>query len=1032
MTSSTALLEQLKNSDPSLRRKAVRELTGFPDQKPVVEALCEALGDPNKGVQNITIEALASMKHENVVYGLIPVVKSSDLNTRNAGMTILRNLGPMAIPPLVEALNSSEDVDEIIQILVILGDIRSLIATDHVIKFINHEDDNVKTTAVESLGKIQDPKAVDILMETYKNSDILKYSVVEALGNIAVEKAMPVVLGALDSVDILEYFTAIGALGSMEAASGIDPLFAKLLKEEDSGTRRLIFKSLAQIEEANPGALKKLDQASVKPILLALMENQDAAEYRFMVRVAASFGDDAYAAPLMSALESNDSDIADIAFDGIMRIGKKAVRCALDRVGKVEAPVAVRIFNFLAKCPSSEIPGATSLFANHNDDAVRQAFALTLGANPSDQSFSTLKTMLDDVDEVVRRNVVAGIAKMLDYDGALTALVNKFKDINGHVRREACLAMANSTSNQLVEPLFNVVMTEPYGDVREAAASVLARRKDPQITKRLLEMLESDNSRIRETISRTIWQCGSTLAVDSLIHKLNDKEWRVAVNSCFSLENMKDLKSIFPLKELLKNGDWQIRIAALSALRAFKSKELKQFFVPLLGDENPQVAKLAVVALSELGDKSLDIDLQKHIKHQRWEVRYQIVKALGTIKSQSSVSALTQMVEKDESNAVRARAILALAKIGDKKPAETIAKVLDHADQNLVIAAIKYFKDNGADGVNGLENKLKDIFLRDGWIRNYFIQTAAQNNSELIEKVLKSVVSPRQVRLIDRLKAVPTDEKGINTEEALVLRDIIADKCGVEINDKRQLEQKLGRNLARFFITSWIEYYHNLRYGADEGSDILVSLYDSITDPTTEFFGEAAQSKVLVSTIIPDLIETRVKDGADTVRVLCCGTSFGPEAYSTAMSVLEEVHSDKARITVTGIDVSHICLNTAKRGIYKREMFRQVDQKYLDLYFEDDRGDLRVKDQVKNLVEFKFTNTVNPEAMEQLGEFDVVICRNLFSDFSQKAKERMAENIYNILVPGGVLLIGGKETLYNVTKAFRLQTYEKVVAYRKL
>jgi chemotaxis protein methyltransferase CheR len=411
---------------------------------------------------------------------------------------------------------------------------------------------------------------------------------------------------------------------------------------------------------------------------------------------------------------------------------------------------------------------------------------------------------------------------------------------------------------------------------------------------------------------------------------------------------MKDLKSIFPLKELLKHDDWQIRIAALSALRAFNSKELKQFFIPLLGDQNSQVAKLAVVALSELEDKTLDDTFRGHLEHPRWEVRYQIVKALGAIKSQSSVSSLIQMVEKDESNAVRVRAILALAKIGDKSAAATVAKALDSSDQNLVIAAIKYFKDNGAEGVNGLEDKLRDIFLRDGWIRNYFIH-----------------------------------EKGINTEEALILRDIISEKCGVEVNDKKQLEQKLGRNLGRFFFTSWIEYYHSLRYGAEEGSDLLVNLYDSITNPTTEFFGEAAQSKVLVSTIIPDLIETRVKDCADTIRVLCCGTSFGPEAYSTAMSVLEDVHSDKARVTVTGIDISHICLNTAKRGIYKREMFRQVDQKYIDLYFEDDRGDLRVKDEVKNLVEFKFTNTVNPEAMEQLGEFDVVICRNLFSDFSQ-------------------------------------------------
>lgn len=1032
MTSSSALLEQLKNADPGLRRKAVRELAKFPDHREVIDALGEALGDPNKGVQNITIEAMSSMKHVNVVHGLIPVVKSSDLNTRNAGMTILRNLGPMVIEPLVEALNSSEDVDEIIQILVILGDIHSQMATEHVLKFINHSDDNIKTTAVESLGKIQDPKAVEILVEAYKNSDILKYSIVEALGNIAVESALPVLLGALESPDILEYFTAIGAIGSMEAVAGIAPLFNKLVKEEDSGTRRLIIKSLAQIEETNSGALSKLDQSVIKPILLSLLENQDAAEYRHMIRVAAALADEVYAPALLSALQSSEIEIADIAFAGIMQLGKKAVKPALDKIGRVEPPVAVRILQFLAKVPAAEIVAAISLFSQNPDDLLRQTLAKTLGANPSDKSFVTLKEMLNDPDETVRRNAVAGIAGMLDYDGALTALINKFNDINGHVRREACLAMNNSSSNQLVEPLFTVVTTEPYGDVREAAASVLARRKDPQITRRLLEMLDSDNSRIRETISKTIWQCSSTLAVDSLIQKLNDKEWRVVVNSCNSLENMKDLKSIFPLKELLKNGDWQIRIAALSALRAYKSKELKQFFVPLLGDENPQVAKLAVVALSELGDKSLDVDLQKHIKHNRWEVRYQIVKALGTIRSQGSVSLLTQMIEKDESNAVKARAILTIAKIGDKKPAEIIGKVLDSADDNLVIAAVKYFKDVPEAAANGLGDKLKSIFMRECYIRNYFIKTFAQNNSELIEKVLKSVVSPRQARLIDRLKAKPVSESSMNDEEALLLRDIIAKKCGVEVNDKSMLEQKLGRNLGRFFLNSWIEYYHNLRYGADEGSEMLTNLYDSITNPETEFFGEAEQGKVLISTIIPELIENRIREGADTIRILCCGCSFGPEAYSLAMNVLEDVHSDKAGVVVTGIDVSQICLNTAKRGIYKREMFRQVDQKYIDLFFEDDRGDLRVKDQVKNLVDFKFTNTVNSEAMEQLGEFDVVICRNIFSDFSQQGKERMAENIYNILVPGGVLLIGGKETLYNVTKAFRLQTFDKVVVYRKL
>jgi HEAT repeat protein/chemotaxis methyl-accepting protein methylase len=1032
MANSATLLEQLKNSDPALRRKAIRELVNFPEDKVVVEALCEALGDPNKGVQNITIEVLSRMRHENVVYGLIPVVRSSDLNTRNAGMTILRHLGPMAIPPLVDAIEKSEDVDELIQILVILGDIRSPLATETIKKYVSHEDDNVKTTAVESLGKVQDPSSVDLLIETYKTTDILKYSIVEALGSIAVPAALPILLGSLESEDILEYFTGIGALGSMQSVDGVEPLFNKLLKEEDSGTRRLIIKSLAQIEEACPGALNKIDKAELKPILIGLLENQDAAEYRFMVKVAASVKDAAFANSLIDAMGSSEREIVEVAFAGLQDLGKQALKPALEKVGRVEPPVATKLLEFMTDNPASEVPAAVSLFAQNPDDGLRQALTLTLGANPSDISFNTLKEMLNDPDEVVRKLSIIGISSMLDYDGALTALISKLKDINGHVRREAALAMGKSNSGQLIEPLFNVITTEPYGDVREAAASVLARRRDPEITKRLLELLDSDNSRIRETISRTIWECGSTLAVDSLIQKLSDKEWRVVVNSCKSLEKVKDLKSIFPLKELLKNGDWQIRIAALAALRAFKSKELKQFFVPLLADENPQVAKLAVVALSELGDKSLDSDFQKYLNHNRWEVRYHIVRALGEIKSQSSVNTLVKIAENDENNAVRSMAILALAKIGDTSVCDNIFKILDSEDRNLVVAAIKFFCASNNTDYEGLEARIKDIILKNSWIKEYFIQTFVQNNTEFLEEVLKSVIAPRQARYIERMKAQQPVKEGIDTEDVLLLRDIIADLCGIELYDQVVIEQRLKRNLGRFFITSWLEYYHALRYGAAEGDDLLISLYDSITNPATEFFGEAAQSKVLVSTIIPDLIEDRVKQSVDEIRVLCCGSSFGPEAYSVAMSILEEVHSDKARVTVTGIDISHICLNTAKRGIYKREMFRQVDQKYMDLYFEDDRGDLRVVDAVKNLVEFKFTNTVNSDAMDQLGEFDVVICRNVFSNFSQKGKERMAENIYNILVPGGVLLIGGKETLYNVTKAFRLQTFDNVVAYRKL
>lgn len=1032
MKSFSDYLQQLKSSDPAQRRQAIRHLAAFQDEKTVTDAIANTLGDPNKGVQNIAIEILSQMPSECTVQSLIAVVKSTDLNIRNAGMSALRNIGPLAVSSLLKSLKSATDVDEIIQILVVLGDIGSPLATKSVVEFIKHEDGNVQTTAIESLGKIQDPSIIDNLIDIYQTSEILKYSIVEALGNISVESALPTILNALESEDILEYFTSIGALGSLESPKGAQPLFDRLIKEDDAGTRRLIIKSLEKIETAAPGTIHTLDATTLKPIIQELISDEDSAEYGAIVKLAASLKSDDFIDCLLKALRCKEPEISQTAFEGLVALGQKSVKPALNIITEVEPIVATKLLKLLQMFPSTEIATIINPLSQSENDHLRQCLATTLGLNPSDSSFSALKGLLSDPDEVVRKNSVKSISRMLDYDGALTVLIEKLNDMNGHVRREAALAMKSSSSAQVVEPLFKVISKEPYGDVREAAATVLAARKEPEITRRLLDLLDSENSRIRETVSKTIWQCGSTLAVDSLINRLSDKEWRVIVNSCKSLEKMKDLKSIFPLKELLKNNDWQIRIAALSALRAFGSKELKQFFLPLLTDENTRVAKLAVVSLSELCDKSLDEDLKKHINHPKWEVRYQIVKALGNLNSQSSIVDLIEIVNNDTSNAVKSRAILSLAKMGAKQASQAVLSVLDNEDKNLVVTAIKYFVEVQDLSQEDLSDKIKNIFLHDLWVRDYFIKTFAQNNSKFLESILKSVVSPKQARKVDNIKNAIIEKQEMSIEEALIISDLISDKCGLEFEDFKALEANLSKNLDRFFITSWIEYYHFLRYGSAEVEDMLKALFDSITDPSTEFFDEQEQMQVLTNTIIPEVLAAKQENKTQELNILSIGSSFGPEPYSIAMSILEEVHPDSAQIKVTGVDISQICLNTAKRGIYKSEIFRAVDQKFIDLYFEDDRGDLRVSDEIKNVVDFKFANAVDEQIMESLGEYDIVICRNLLSAFSQRGKERLTENIYNILAPGGIMLIAGSETLYNVTKAFKLQTHEKVVAYRKL
>ncbi|HNV68954.1 MAG TPA: HEAT repeat domain-containing protein [Candidatus Ozemobacteraceae bacterium] len=1032
-TNTAALLEKLHDIDPAIRRKAVRDLTSFPE-KEVVEALAEALGDPNKGVQNSAIEALTQMRHTSVIEGLLPIIRGSDLNTRNAGMSILKSFGTMALPRLTEALNKAADVDEIIQILVVMGNIGSSLATDAILGFVGHDDDNVKTTAVEALGKIQDPKAIKSLINAYHQTDILKYALLEAMGNISVSDAKPLILNAIKSEDVLECFSGIGAMGAMEEPEFLQPLFLKLQSEEDLGTRRLIIKSMAMIEDAVPGSLAKhVDRTAIRPILNILLEQQNSAEFIYIVKVAAALKDEVYAGALLSAFDSSEAEIVDIAFAGLMALAEKGIRPALDRLGRVAPPVAIKILEYIEKFPHADIPKAVVAICQHAEDAVRQVIARTLTANPCEISFNALAKMLQapDPDEMVRKNAVLGIRKMLQFDGSLSALINALKDANGHVRREAALALGTSSSKQVLEPLMNTLLKEPYGDVREAAAQVLAARKDAEITKKLCELLDSDNSRVRETIAKTIWQCGASGAVDSLIQKLSDKEWRVVVNACQSLEKMKDMKSIFPLKELLKHDDSQIRIAALSALRAFHSKELKQFLMPLIEDKNATVAKLAIEALSELEDKTLDEVFRKFLNHTAWEVRYQIVKALGKIKSQKAVDSLIQIAQTDPNNAVRAKALLALARINDKKAFDAAMKLLGHPDRDLIIAAIKFFLAFNPKETSSLEEKITAIFQANPWVKNYFLISYPENTCDLLNKVLTATATPRELRRIERLKEVKPTGQGMTIEETVLLREIVAEKCGIWLADGKALERKLSRDLSKFYINTWMEYYHALRYGGDE-QNMTLSLYDIITDPSTGFFGEAEQNKVLVSTIIPEMIAERMKEGRREIRILAAGCSFGPEPYSLAMQILEDVHSDSVKISVVGVDISHICLNTAKRGIYKREMFRHVDQKYVDLYFEDDRGDLRIKDDVKNMVEFKFLNLSCGREMEAIGDFDIVVCRNVFSVFTQREKEKLAESLYNSLVPGGALFIAARESLYNVTKAFKLATYDKVVVYRKM
>ena len=101
-------------------------------------------------------------------------------------------------------------------------------------------------------------------------------------------------------------------------------------------------------------------------------------------------------------------------------------------------------------------------------------------------------------------------------------------------------------------------------------------------------------------------------------------------------------------------------------------------------------------------------------------------------------------------------------------------------------------------------------------------------------------------------------------------------------------------------------------------------------------------------------------------------------------------------------------------------------------YFEKQTdGSFQISDKVKDLVNFNLLNLVDSYKTALVGTMDIVFCRNLLIYFGQEAREKVAANIYNVLVNGGYLILGPSESLMSITTRYKLVNLQNDIVYQK-
>ncbi|MGG1401132.1 protein-glutamate O-methyltransferase CheR [Bacillus salipaludis] len=250
--------------------------------------------------------------------------------------------------------------------------------------------------------------------------------------------------------------------------------------------------------------------------------------------------------------------------------------------------------------------------------------------------------------------------------------------------------------------------------------------------------------------------------------------------------------------------------------------------------------------------------------------------------------------------------------------------------------------------------------------------------------------------------------------------------CGLRFNERLStLKEKLSKRVEELGL-SYEEYYGYLQISPGEW-DILVEI---LTINETYFYREESQLNECCSVVLPQLkIENRTRP----LRIWSAACSTGEEPYTLAMLIQETGKFPPGSVEIIATDINKKVLQRAEKGWYHKGSFafRRIPEKLLMKYFSEENGGYQIRSDVRNMVRFQHLNLLNKVKASQIGEIDIIFCRNVLIYFDQETTKQVIRSLHQNLAPGGYLFLGHAESITQMDLGFRKVDSDKTFYYRK-
>ncbi len=254
----------------------------------------------------------------------------------------------------------------------------------------------------------------------------------------------------------------------------------------------------------------------------------------------------------------------------------------------------------------------------------------------------------------------------------------------------------------------------------------------------------------------------------------------------------------------------------------------------------------------------------------------------------------------------------------------------------------------------------------------------------------------------------------ITSEDYSYLSTLLRTRSGLALGPGKEylLESRLPPVAKAFGFSSVIELVATLRAGPHR--DLVKAVCDAMTTGETFFFRDTIPFDLLRTTILPELAD-RCRRAGRSLRIWSSAASTGQEAYSIAMLLSDMgVQMSGVNVELVATDFATHALNRARRGLFTQiEVQRGLPERYLRQFFINTPDGYRLADDVRRRVAFRELNLL--ESFRSLGQFDIVMCRNVLIYFDTTTKKDVLERLASSLMPGGYLFLGATETAFGLT-----------------